>query len=98
MARARWLDGNRREFQNRLWPFWAVLAALAWVNVVLPLFYYSPLPRGAVTMCGRGEMTCKTASKIQASTTETNTEPRQPNRLENSQHKSLSQRYPPHGH
>jgi len=49
MARARWSDGNRREFQNGLWPVWAVLAALAWVNVVLPLFYYSPLPRGAVT-------------------------------------------------
>ncbi len=37
MARARWSDGNRREFKNGLWPVWAVLATLAWVNVVLQL-------------------------------------------------------------
>jgi len=37
MARARWSDGNRREFQNGLWPVWAVLAVLAWVDVVLQL-------------------------------------------------------------
>ncbi len=34
MARARWSEGNRREFQNGLWPIWAVLAVLAWVDVV----------------------------------------------------------------
>jgi hypothetical protein len=37
MARARWSDDNRREFKNGLWPVWAVVAALAWVNVVLRL-------------------------------------------------------------
>ncbi len=37
MARARWSDGNRREFKNGLWPVWAVLATLAWVSVVLQL-------------------------------------------------------------
>ncbi len=37
MARARRSDGNRREFKNGLWPVWAVLAALAWVNVALEL-------------------------------------------------------------
>ncbi len=37
MARARWSDGNRREFKNGLWPVWAVLATLAWVDVVLRL-------------------------------------------------------------
>jgi len=37
MARARWSDSHRREFQNGLWPVWAVLAVLAWVNVALQL-------------------------------------------------------------
>ncbi len=37
MARARWSDGNRREFKEGLWPVWAVVAVLAWVDVVLQL-------------------------------------------------------------
>jgi len=37
MARARWSDGNRRVFKNGFWPVWAVVAALAWVDVVLRL-------------------------------------------------------------
>ena len=37
MARARWWDGNRREFRNGLWPVWAVVAVLACVDVVLRL-------------------------------------------------------------